>query len=393
MLLLEDVIHLTPEDHPDKPLVLGNFGNSLLARFERLGDLGDLDKSVSMLNDVVCLTPDGHPDKPSQLIHLGNTLMQRFQKLSIESDLDNAILHFSVAACSKTGPTHVRFHASTIWAQSKRIQEDFATAMDAYRIAMNLVPELAWLGLSVSDRHHHLLEASEMVRDAAAVAIISGHYSQAVEWLEQGRSVIWNQVLNLRTPTDLLKKSHPRLADQLLSLSFKLDQSGTRTADPESTKDSELQSLQSIADQAHQNALAREKLIKQIQKLEGFERFLLPKNISELSQAAQQGPVVILNSTETRCDALILKPGHNNEVIHIPLTNFQPNDVDRIAQSLGHLVRGDERLGAKVEGQLRPDDEFRQHLSELWTGIVKPVLEGLAIHVSYLIPFDTHTLT
>ncbi|KAF8139242.1 CHAT domain-containing protein [Mycena galopus ATCC 62051] len=371
VLLLEDVIHLTPEDHPDKPLVLANFGNSLLARFEHLGDLDNLNKSVSMLNDAVCLTPDGHPDKPSRLIHLGNALFHRFQELSIESDLDNAILHFSVAACSNTGPTHVRFHACTIWAQSKRIQEDFATAMDAYRVAMNLVPELAWLGLSVSDRHHHLLEASEIVRDAAAVAIISGHYSQAVEWLEQGRSVIWNQVLNLRTPTDFLKK--------LLSLSFKLDQSGTRTADLESTKDSQLQSLQSIADQAHQNALAREKLIKQIQRLEGFERFLLPKNISELYQAAQKGPVVMLNSTETRCDALILKPGHNNEVIHIPLTNFQSKDVNRIAQSLDHLVREDDRLGARREGQLRPDDEFTQHLSELWTGIVKPVLEGLAI--------------
>ncbi|KAJ7915277.1 hypothetical protein B0H13DRAFT_1457822, partial [Mycena leptocephala] len=248
---------------------------------------------------------------------------------------------------------------------------------------MDLLPELVWLGLSIRDRHHHLLKASEVVRHAAAVAIALGHFQQAVEWLEQGRSVIWNQLLNLRTPVDILDNSHPELAQQLLSLSFQLDGSGTHVSDLEPTKSTMHQSPQSSANQAHQNALAREQLLQKIRGLKGFERFLLPKTISELSQAAQHGPVVILNSTHGQCDALILIPGLDDDVMHVALTNAKPMNVESMAQSLCHLVRGGpERIVWKREGQMNPEEEFAQLLSELWLGIVKPVLEGLAMNPS-----------
>ncbi|KAJ7880844.1 CHAT domain-containing protein [Mycena leptocephala] len=273
-----------------------------------------------------------------------------------------------------------------MWAKYTKLQEDPLGAFNAYSVAMDLLPELVWLGLSIRDRHHHLLKASEVVRHAAAVAIALGHFQQAVEWLEQGRSVIWNQLLNLRTPVDILDNSHPELAQQLLSLSFQLDGSGTHVSDLEPTKSTMHQSPQSSANQAHQNALAREQLLQKIRELKGFERFLLPKTISELSQAAQHGPVVILNSTHGQCDALILIPGLDDDVMHVALTNAKPMNVESMAQSLCHLVRGGpERIVWKREGQMNPEEEFAQLLSELWLGIVKPVLEGLAM-VAFVLP-------
>ena len=77
--------------------------------------------------------------------------------------------------------------------------------------------ELAWLGLSITDRHYLLSQAGQIVRDAASASIVAHDYQKAVEWLDQGRSVIWGQFLNLRTPVDELRKSHPGLADQLVS--------------------------------------------------------------------------------------------------------------------------------------------------------------------------------
>ena len=50
-----------------------DLGRSLLTRFKRLGDLGDMNKSVLMKEHAVQLTPDGHPDKPSWLNNLGNS--------------------------------------------------------------------------------------------------------------------------------------------------------------------------------------------------------------------------------------------------------------------------------------------------------------------------------
>jgi hypothetical protein len=153
----------------------------------------------------------------------------------------------------------------------------------AYTTATELLPELVWLGLSITDRHHHLSWASQVVRDAASAAIAVHDYQKAVEWHDQGHSVIWGQLLNLHIPVEELRKGHPNLANQLVSLSKSMETAGTRrNAVAEAT---ESQSLQSIAQQSHVLALERNRVLQQIRELPGFERFLLPKPVSELSLA------------------------------------------------------------------------------------------------------------
>ncbi|KAJ7835221.1 CHAT domain-containing protein, partial [Mycena leptocephala] len=374
----EDAVHLTPDGHPHKPTRLNNLGGSLFCRFEQLGNLEDLNKSVLMGEDAVRLTPDGHPDKPSMLNNLGNSLFCQYEKLGDPAALQNTISAYALAACSTTGPAHIRFHAASTWAKYAKIGGN-SSPLDAYHVALDLLPELAWLGLSISDRHHHLLKAGKVVRDGAAVAIASDQPERAVEWLEQGRSVIWGQFLNLRSPVDVLKHSHPKLALQLVSLSAQLEGSATRTT-MESIRSGPQLSLESVADLAHHNAHERGELLKEIRQLEGFERFLLPKTISELSAAAQEGPVIILNIANDKCDALALIPGLDDEVMHIPLNDFKPESAGNMAHSLGDLVG--RSLVMTREGQMNPEDEFAHNLSQLWKKVVKPVLGALAITVT-----------
>jgi hypothetical protein len=52
-----------------------------LSRFERLDDLDDINKSLTIFEDADQLTPDGQPDKPSRLNNLGNSLSRRFEWL------------------------------------------------------------------------------------------------------------------------------------------------------------------------------------------------------------------------------------------------------------------------------------------------------------------------
>jgi hypothetical protein len=349
-------------------------------RFEQLGDLDDLHKSVLRGEDAVHLTPNGHPDKPAMLNNLGNSLLKHFDWLNDHTTLQKAISVYALAACSTTGPAHIRFDAASKWAKYAKIGQN-SSPMDAYHVALDLLPELAWLGLSIVDRHHHLLKAGEVVRDGAAVAIASDQPEKAVEWLEQGRSVIWGQFLNLRSPVDALKHSHPKLAHRLVSLSAQLEGSATRTT-RESIQSGPQPSLESVANRAHRNSHERGMLLKEIRQLEGFERFLFPKNISELSAAAQEGPVVILNISNDQCDALILVPGLHDEVMHIPLSDFKPESAGSMAQSLRVLVGRSERLVMTREGQKNPEDAFALNLSQLWNQVVKPVLDALAITVS-----------
>ncbi|KAJ7871793.1 CHAT domain-containing protein [Mycena leptocephala] len=224
-----------------------------------------------------------------------------------------------------------------------------------------------------------------VVREAAAAAAYSGQPEKAVEWLEQGRSIIWGQLLNLRSPVDTLKEKCPVLAEELIVLSAQLEGATTRSSGDHLLDSSGPQSISSIAHLAHENAHKRDLLLKQIRELKGFQQFLLPKTISELSNAAQKGPVVFLNVNNTSCDALALLPGLTEEVVHIPLPGFTADCIETLTQSLTQLMpfmgRGDiDRLhGQREGGSAGVEDDFAHILSELWVWLAKPVLDALAI--------------
>ncbi|KAJ7770283.1 CHAT domain-containing protein [Mycena maculata] len=380
--ITEDAITLTADKDASMPFMFTNLGNSLLTRFDTHGDLNDLNKSVSMQETAVRLTPEGHTDRPSWLNNLGNSLYRRYQQLNNLNDLYQAIDKFSEAAGSGTGPADIRFLNTSMWAYCAQLG-DHPSTLHAYNKTLEILPELAWLGLSITDRHHHLIKASSIVRNAATTAIAAGELEKAVEWLEQGRSIIWGQFLNLRTPVDVLKQKYPRFADELVFLSKQLEVAGTRQETASQVIKPGIQkSQQDITQEAHENAHKRTQLLKEIRGKEGFERFLLPKTLSELSQAAQGGPVAVLNVSGFHCDALILLPGLANEVIHVPLTGFTPEHVKNLSQSFERLVpssgRSDRMYGHR-EGRLVPEEEFAYILSELWVWLVKPVLDALAI--------------
>jgi hypothetical protein len=49
---------------------LNHLGNSFLCRFERLGDIADLNEAMTIQQQAVHLTPDGHPHEPGHLNNL-----------------------------------------------------------------------------------------------------------------------------------------------------------------------------------------------------------------------------------------------------------------------------------------------------------------------------------
>ncbi|KAJ7218802.1 CHAT domain-containing protein [Mycena rebaudengoi] len=386
---LEAAVALTPDGHPDKPSLLSNLGNSLFGRFERLGDLNDLNQSVMRLEAAVALTPDGHPVKPSWLCNLGNSLHQRFEQLHDPQDSQRLLLHYTSAACLATAPASIRFLAAMQWAKHAHIHEHSSTVplrpsvqaliLCAYTTAIELLPELAWLGLSITDRYHLLSEAGQVVRDAASAAISVHDYEKAVDWLDQGHSVIWGQLLNLRTPVDELRENHPGLANQLVSLSTSLETAGTRSNAVADVIKPHL--LDSIARQSHAFALERDHVLQQIRELPGFERFLLSKPFSELSHAAKMGPVAILNISTYGCDALILMPDLEG-VLHVPLSGFTIHEAQAFAKVLASIVGTpgrSERLFGFQEGYMAPDAIFSHILSVLWFKVVHPILNALTI--------------
>ena len=79
----------------------------------------------------------------------------------------------------------------------------------------------------MTDQHALLAEVGGIVRDAVAAAIRHEEYETAVVWAEQGRSIVWQNLLGLRTPIDDLRRTHPQLADRLQNITRQLEGSAS----------------------------------------------------------------------------------------------------------------------------------------------------------------------
>jgi tetratricopeptide (TPR) repeat protein len=420
----QEAVHLTPDGHPLKPGRLSNLGLSLDARFGRLGDLADLNDAIAAQQAAVRLTPDGHFQKPGQLNNLGMFLKTRFERLGNLADLDDAItshqaaldltpgshynnpaqlislgvalctrslhnhpediepgiLHLSAAATSKTGLPSLRFTAAKLWGNIASTVKH-PSLLAAYECAISIMPLVAWLGLPLTDRHQHLVEMGGITRDAVAAAISLEEYDKALEWLEQGRSIVWTQILQLRTPVDDLRDVRPDLAERLVQVSRLLDQ-GPKQSDISSlgNKPTEEEGRQYRA-----LAMEHESIIDQIRSLANFEHFLRPPRVSQLMKAARDGPVVVLNVAERCCDALALIPGLDR-VMHIPLPDITFERATRLENELRDLLysggarTGGERAAKKVEDEI-DSGCCKRILSELWNSLVQPVLGSLGFSV------------
>jgi tetratricopeptide (TPR) repeat protein len=383
----EEAVKLSPDDHPNKPMYLTNLGTSLLTRFEHLGNIDDLEAATIQHQAALDLIPDGQFERPSYLNNLGNSYHFRFLRLHHLHDAETAISHFSASAQSPVGPPTTRFKGARKWIETASlIQHDSLLA--AYECALELIPIVAWLGLPIKDRHEHLVRIGEVARDAAAAAISLEQYDKALEWLEQGRSIVWNQILQLRTPMDELRDVNPALADRLVQLSRSLDGGVEQEESRRSTEENA----------QRYRALTREweSIIEQVRSLPGFEDFLRPPKVSSLLNAAQNGPVIVLNITEKRCDALALVSGME-EVVHIPLPNITSQRVTELRDVLKDLLyssglrlRGDR--AAQKWTDKGESNECKNILAELWNGLVKPVLDSLGFSVRTIPMYVSDTL-
>ena len=161
--------------------------------------------------------------------------------------------------------------------------------------------------------------------------------------------------------------------------------------------------MQDVAGDYHALAVKRNVVIEDIRRLEGFEEFLLPKPFSKLVQAADkvQGPIIIINATTDRCDALILRPVFPDGVQHVPLSDMSVAKAIALLNILESLLPGYvpiiDNLGDRsnvtdlkcLKAVRRsdldiPEQSFPCVLFSLWKWVVEPVVKALALTVSVI---------
>jgi len=375
-----DAVAATPPDHPNHLNHLSNLGVALRNRFERMGQAADLDEAITIGRDAVAATPPDHPDLAMYLSNLGGRLRARFQRTGRQADLDKAVTAFRKAAYVESGSPSVRMHAAWAWGRAAIDAGWVDSAADGFASAVEMLPLLAWHGLSRITREQHLGEWSGLAADAAACAIRAGRLEQAVELLEAGRSVLWAQTLNLRTDLTDLAQRAPAVATRLDQIRTLLDTPLPATTAQASSAGAgdRVDQLRAVQNRAVEDRmrLAREfdDLLTQIRALDGFEHFLTPTPFTQLRAAATGGPVVIVNTSRHGCHALLLNTT-GVQVVNLPdLTHDQA--ITQANTLLGVLDR------ATHPDQPFLDREKDRHtvfdiLGWLWDAVTGPVLTSL----------------
>jgi hypothetical protein len=105
-----------------------------------------------------------------------------------------------------------------------------AIALDGYRKAVELLHLLAWFGMGRSSQERWLARVPGLAQDAAAWALFAGDQEKAVEVLEQGRGILWSQLLDLRTDLAASGAVPGELTSKLAAIRAELDQVRDRVA-------------------------------------------------------------------------------------------------------------------------------------------------------------------
>ncbi|KZV60883.1 hypothetical protein PENSPDRAFT_322009 [Peniophora sp. CONT] len=323
--MTRSAVDLTPDDNPDKPIYMNNLGNILQSRFERVGEPADLEAAISMKRSAVDLTPDGHPDKSIHLRNLGLSFRLLHDQNPLPSHLEAAYKCFRDAAIHSSGSPSERFASATNCVAMFAAKHEIVSAemlLQAHSHVLRLLPERVWLGHSISRRYEESSKLAHCINDAVSAAIEHDALSQAVAWLEEGRSLVWSQILALRSPLHDLEMHHPKLSQRLHTIQQQLQQSGHIPRSLESVDERETTAFVPNAALDHHRGLTIQygRLLSEVRSCAGFENFLRPKTFSALLPAAELGDgyVVFINVHRTRCDALILTASGVVTPVHLP---------------------------------------------------------------------------
>ena len=382
-------IQLTPDRDADLPGRLNNLGMSLSFRFERSKNLDDISEAIRNQQRAIQISPDGHPDLPACFNNLGDSFASRFECTGAHESLLSAVSNYRRCATSSTGPPSLRLNAAKRWATLSR-QPSFPSSelLEAYACIIQLLSIISGLENTVRRRHEALLNSSQLSIAASAAAVSLGCYDKALEWLVEGRCIVWNQINKLRTPVDELRSYDPALADRLSILSRELENAGLRMDSRRGKTDLSMNEKMSLEDRASthlKHAKEWEQLLATIRNISGFEYFLQPRKCADIMHALpEEGPIVIINIHINRCDALALKAGAD-EPMHIPLPKFSHQEAERLAKGLYNNRGVRSRLGMPLDD----DDSLFSHLdipdilNVLWFGVVSPILEALDFSVRH----------
>ncbi|KAJ7616470.1 CHAT domain-containing protein [Roridomyces roridus] len=299
-------------------------------RFRMTADFNDLKKAIEIFQEVLRSIPQSHPYEVMAQQGLASCLCDQYEQLRKSKDLKSArdLYMSSFQNVTLTNP-ETSWEAALEWATfSENHNLDYC--LSAYLAAFQLLPDILWIGNTISVRQDALqrLKIGSVTANATRVCLQLSNLMAAVQIIEQGIATVFQQTLQLRPEVNMLPG---KVAQEFQRLSEEL--------------------FKGTSEDLKRVAVQRKALLDQIRSEKSYKHFLVPNSYDVLRSAAKSGPVIILNSQENGCDAIVIKSGTTSHS-----TQSRPEVVNP------GTARG----------------KFADLLQWLWQNVVQPIFSTLA---------------
>ena len=405
----EKWVDLCPSGDPDYPDALGNLAESLNTRYNIYENLTDLNRAINLKQRRLDLCHSNHPDHGLALWSLASSLQARYYKLENLSDLTRAARllkralnnypvqhsHFAPTASQlstillllnssqsndspnqslqlldeafetyrqlkKCGPAVSvdLWNATQAWIRDAE-EYKHPSVLEAYQTSLNTLDHFTSFNSSLDSRHG-VMQAwvADLANNAFSCATRHGDFKMAVELLEQGRGILWNQLARFDSSIAALES----LSDQGRTLGNKFARlNGDLRKHAEGSGDENIDPYWRVQEEWQST-------LDEIRRLDGFSRFLFPPRFDDLQQAAKDGPIIIVNASEYSCDAVIVLGAE--PPVHVPLP-CSLADVIQLCGQLSELTEDPNAYGKNRESWVK------QMLRELWYSVVEPIVIAL----------------
>ncbi|KAF8992887.1 CHAT domain-containing protein [Cyathus striatus] len=404
-----DALNLRPEGHPLRWKSLNNIGAALIVRFQNLGNTEDLLKSIDIFFESINFATPDHPEFPLVVLNLAAALYNRFELTRDITDLHSLtdlyfiamqklpkahpdwsniiyeIAHKYLIICRMsprtdreyleeaafglmeeatehpTTPPIRRFTTALHWVQYAHKHEHRSHLL-AYKHCLTALERCLVFAPSIEAQQALLSSVvpKSLASDAAFSAISEGRMDLAVEFLEQGRAILWARLNGYRHSLQEVRSVSPEAADRLENVTASIE-SFSFSLDAKQLDNHILN-----ADQIGDNRILcdeRERIIDAIRKLEGFSNFLRPVPYNSLQEAAKEGPVVYINASKHGVAALIVRAKEMPTCVPLPLAS-----VESLEELQATFIKAKETHSQRLMANV---------LRTLWKDIAEPIVKRL----------------
>ncbi len=358
MVVLRRAVAAAPPGNPDRMWGLFNLGSALNRRTElvvnaalptdgatpeqaRAAALTDAEQAVTLLREAAELAQrEAEPEERVRIVRtLALSHLLRHQLTEDPAVLDEAVTLLRALADAAATSAGDRYRLLTnlgnallIRFRTRRNAPDAREMLTAYRAAVAALPVdhpertmcLSNLAVAVEEITH-----STAAAEAGDLPAALAGYTTAIELLDL---VAWHG-MDLDDQGRLLGQ-FPGLAGDaapapLGGPTAAVLAVAVRPADDEPGVGSE---------RRHELAVQRREVLAEIRQLPDFGRFLRPPPFADLARAGEDGPVVLVNVADRRCDALLVSGGR---VTTVPLPELSLGELQvRAAYFLTGLAEG-----------------------------------------------------